>query len=243
MSPNVTPNVRGKAARKSVAREYLEAFGIALIVAMVMRSSIVQAYVIPSGSMIPTLQIGDHILVNKLSYGLRIPDSVFGLKVPGVPLGHYLYRFEPARRGDVIVFVSPVDPSIHLIKRVIAIPGDTVMVKNGRIFLNGRAMDDPHAYFEVPDQNRTPINMENPRDNFGVIDVHTGKVVAPVTIPPGKLFMMGDNRDNSFDSRYWGFADMNAVEGRAILVYWSWDSTARAIIPPVRWRRFGHLVE
>jgi signal peptidase I len=152
--------------------------------------------------------------------------------MPGVPLGRYLYRFEPVQRGDVIVFVSPVDPSIDLIKRVIAIPGDTLMVKNGRIFLNGRAMDDPHAYFQMPDQNRTPIDMKDTRDNFG-----------PVTVPPGKLFTMGDNRDNSFDSRYWGFADMNAVEGRAILVYWSWDSSARAMIPPVRWRRFGHLID
>jgi signal peptidase I len=232
MSPTVTSKVLRKGVRKSAAREYIEAFGLALIMAVVMRSSIVQAYVIPSGSMIPTLQIGDHILVNKFRYGLRIPDSVFGLKVPGVPLGHYLYRFEPVQRGDVIVFVSPVDPSIDLIKRVIAVPGDTVMVKNGRIFLNGRAMDDPHAYFQMPDRNRTPIDMKDPRDNFG-----------PVTVPPGKLFTMGDNRDNSFDSRYWGFADMNAVEGRAILVYWSWDSTARAMIPPVRWRRFGHLID
>src|SRR5258708_26464258 len=100
MSPNLRSSFWGKAGRKSAAREYLEAFGVALIIAVVMRSSIVQAYVIPSGSMIPTLQIGDHILVNKLRYGLRIPDSLLGLKVPGVPLGHYLYRFEPVQRGD-----------------------------------------------------------------------------------------------------------------------------------------------
>jgi signal peptidase I len=232
MMPSMATIDSAKANRKSAAREYLEALGFALIMAVVMRSSIVQAYVIPSGSMIPTLQIGDHILVNKLRYGLRIPDSILGLQVPGVPLGHYLYRSEPVQREDVIVFVSPVDPGIDLIKRVIATPGDTVMVKNGRIFLNGRAMDDPHAYFQVPEQNRTPIDMKDPRDNFG-----------PVTVPPGKLFTMGDNRDNSFDSRYWGFADMNAVEGRAILVYWSWDSTAPTTIPPVRWRRFGHLID
>src|ERR1700722_9608412 len=185
MMPSMATIDSAKASRKSPAREYLEALGFALIMAVVMRSSIVQAYVIPSGSMIPTLQIGDHILVNKLRYGLRIPDSILGLQVPGVPLGHYLYRFEPVQREDVIVFVSPVDPGIDLIKRVIAIPGDTVMVKNGRIFLNGRAMDDPHAYFQVPEQNRTPIDMKDPRDNFG-----------PVTVPPGKLFTMGDNRDN-----------------------------------------------
>ena len=229
MIPSMAPNESRKAVRKSAAREYLEAVGLAIILAVVMRTSIVQAYVIPSGSMIPTLQIGDHILVNRLRYGLRIPDSVFGLKVPGVPLGHYLCRFEPVHRGDVVVFVSPVDPNIDLIKRVIAIPGDTVMVRNGRIFLNGHSMDDPHAYLQVPDQNRTPIDVKDPRDNFG-----------PVTVPPDRLFAMGDN---SFDSRYWGFADMNAVEGRAILVYWSWDSTARAMIPPVRWGRFGQIID
>ena len=218
--------------RKSAAREYLEAFGIALIIALVMRASFVQAYVIPSGSMIPTLQVGDHILVNKIRYGLRLPNSIFGLKVPALPMGRYLCRLEPVLRGEVIVFVSPVDPTIDLIKRVIAIPGDTVMVRSGRIFLNGRAMDDPHAHYVVSDQNRTPVQIENPRDNFG-----------PVTVPPGKLFAMGDNRDNSFDSRYWGFASLDSVEGRAILVYWSWDTAANAAIPPVRWRRFGHLVD
>jgi len=244
MIPTTAQKPFGKRGhRKSAAREYVEAFGFALVIALVMRASIVQAYVIPSGSMVPTLQVGDHILVNKLRYGLRIPDSIFGMKVPGLPLGQYLYRFEPVQRGDVIVFVSPVDPSIDLVKRVIAIPGDTVMVSNGRIFLNGRAMDDPHGHFEVPERNRSPIQVKNPRDNFGVFDAHTGEVVGPVTVPPGKLFTMGDNRDNSFDSRYWGFADFSAVEGRAILVYWSWDSTADAMVPPVRWGRCGRLID
>ncbi len=206
------PETPQPAHKKSAAREYLEAFGLALMIALVMRASLVQAYVIPSGSMIPTLQMGDHILVNKIRYGLRVPNSVFGLKVPGLPLGHYLCRFEPVQRGDVVVLVSPVEPSIDLIKRVVAVPGDTVMVRGGKIFLNGHPIDDPHAYFEVADLARTPIQARNPRDNFG-----------PVTVPAGKLFLMGDNRDDSYDSRYWGFADIDAVEGRAILVYCSWD--------------------
>jgi len=245
MTTDVLPNDGSKSGRrhKSVAREFIEAFGLALVIALVMRASIVQAYVIPSGSMIPTIQIGDHILVNKIRYGLRVPDSVLGVKVPGLPLGQYLFRLEPVQRADVVVLVSPVDPSIDLIKRVIAIPGDTVMVKNGKVFLNGRAIDDPHAHFTVPDQERTPIQVKNPRDNFGVFDEHSGEVVGPVTVPAGKLFLMGDNRDNSFDSRYWGFADVNAVVGRAIVVYWSWDSSASATIPPMRWRRFGHLID
>ena len=117
------------------------------------------------------------------------------------------------------------------------------MVKNGKVFLNGSAMEDPHAHFTVPDQDRTSIRIKNPRDNFGVFDAHSGEVVGPVSVPAGKLFVMGDNRDNSFDSRYWGFADFNAVEGRAIVVYWSWDSASSATIPPMRWRRFGHLID
>jgi len=243
MNEIISKDGPAKASRhKSAAREYIEAFGFALIIALVMRASIVQAYVIPSGSMIPTLQIGDHVLVNKVRYGLRVPDSLFGVKVPGLPLGQYLCRFQSVRRGDVIVLVSPVD-GIDLIKRVIAIPGDSVMVKGGKIILNGRATDDPHAHFEVADQNRTPSQIKNPRDNFGAFDQRTGELLGPVTVPPGKLFVMGDNRDNSFDSRYWGFADLGAVEGRAIMVYWSWDSTARATIPPIRWGRFGHIID
>jgi len=246
MNSTILPNdgsMKSGRPHKSAAREYLEAFGFALIIALVMRASIVEAYVIPTGSMIPTLQVGDHILVNKIRYGLRVPNSVLGLKVPGLPLGQYLCRFQTVRRRDVVVFVSPVDPSMDLIKRVIAIPGDAVMVKNRKVFLNGRAMDDPHARFEVADQNRTPSQVKHPRDNFGVFDEHTGEVLGPVTVPPGKLFVMGDNRDDSFDSRYWGFADVGAVEGRAIVVYWAWDSTAGATVPPLRWRRFGHLID
>ena len=243
MNVTESKDTPGKARRdKSTAREYIEAFGFALVIALVMRASIVQAYVIPSGSMIPTLQIGDHILVNKIKYGLRVPDSILGLKVPGLPSSQYLCRFQSVQRGDVIVFVSPVD-GIDLIKRVIAVPGDSVMVKNGRVILNGAAMPDPHAHFEIPDRNRSSTQLRNPRDNFGIFDMHTGELVSPVKVPPGKLFVMGDNRDNSFDSRYWGFADIGAVEGRAMVVYWSWDSTASATIPPVRWGRFGHLVE
>ena len=183
MTTDVVPNDGSKSGRrhKSAAREYIEAFGFALIFALVMRASIVQAYVIPTGSMIPTLQVGDHILVNKIRFGLRVPDSVLGFKVPGLPLGQYLFRLQPVQRGDVVVLVSPVDPSMDLIKRVIAIPGDTVTVKNGQFFLNGRATDDPHAHFTVPDQDRTPIQIKNPRDNFGVFDAHSGEVWARST--------------------------------------------------------------
>jgi signal peptidase I len=214
-------------ARKSVVREYTEAMVIALVLAVFIRTFFIQAYKIPSGSMEPTLLIGDHILVNKIVYGLRVPDSIFGLQIPGLPYGRYLFHVEPVHRGDVVVFVFPPDRTKDFIKRVIAIPGDTIQVKNGEVFINGATAPDPHAHLEVSPQERSAVS---PRDNFG-----------PMTIPMGKLFMMGDNRDRSYDSRFWGFVDMNDVEGRAVVIYWSWDSDGNSIIP-IRWNRFGELV-
>ena len=221
------PRTEAQAPQKSAVREYGEAFGIALILALIIRTFFVQAYKIPSGSMEPTLLIGDHILVNKLLYGLRLPDSFFGLTIPGIPWGHYVFPLESVHRGDVVVFVFPPDPTKDFIKRVIGVSGDTVAVKDGKVFLNGQPMDDPHAHFEVNQEERSPVS---PRDNFG-----------PVTVPAGKLLMMGDNRDRSYDGRFWGFVDTNQVEGRAILIYWSWDSDGAGILP-IRWSRFGKIV-
>ncbi len=220
--PGATPT-----PQKSVFREYTEAMGIALILAIIIRTFLVQAYKIPSGSMEPTLLVGDHILVNKLIYGLRMPDSIFGVQIPGLPYGEYLFRLEPVHRGDVVVFVFPPDPTKDFIKRVIGIAGDTIEVKNGAVWLNGKPMNDPHAHFEVAPQDRSEVA---PRDNFG-----------PVTVPPGKLFMVGDNRDRSYDSRFWGFVDDDQVEGRAMIIYWSWDSDGTSLIP-IRWSRFGMIV-
>lgn len=212
------------AARKSVLREYGEALGIALLLAILIRTFFIQAYEIPSGSMEPTLLVGDHILANKLVYGFRMPDSIFGLTPFGLPYGHYLFRFEPIHRGDVVVFVYPRNPSEDYIKRVVGIAGDVVQIKDGKVWLNGAPMDDPHAHFEVPDADRSASQV---RDYFG-----------PVTVPPGELFMMGDNRDDSSDSRFWGFAPEDNVEGRAMVIYWSWDGDEGGILP-LRWSRFG----
>jgi signal peptidase I len=225
--PKPNDSQAAEQTQKSALREYVEAFGVALILAIIIRTFFIQAYKIPSGSMEPTLLIGDHILVNKLIYGLRLPDSLFGMKVPGVPWGEYVFRLEPVHRGDVVVFVFPPDPTKDFIKRVIGVAGDTVQVKDGVVWLNGQEMDDPHAHREVAPQDRSPMS---PRDNFG-----------PVTVPPGKLLMMGDNRDRSYDSRFWGFVDTNEVEGRAILIYWSWDADATSIVP-IRWGRFGRII-
>ncbi|MGD0290624.1 MAG: signal peptidase I [Candidatus Binataceae bacterium] len=217
------------APEKSAAREYSEAFIIALALAIILRTFFVQAYKIPSGSMEPTLLIGDHIIVNKLLYGLRLPDSFFGLTPfeSEIPWGHYLFKFEPVHRGDVVVFVFPPDPTKDFIKRVIGVPGDTIEVKNGKLYRDGALADDPHAHFELTPEDR---QQSSPRDYFG-----------PLKVPAGQYLMMGDNRDRSYDGRFWGLVNRDEVEGRAIFIYWSWDSDGNGLLP-IRWSRFGSVV-
>ncbi len=179
--------------------EYIKAIGTALVLALVIRAYIVQAFKIPSGSMIPTLLIGDHILVNKFIYGTKIPFSdkrVLSLRMP--------------ERGDVVVFKYPEDPSKDFIKRVVGVGGDVVEEKNKVIFVNGKRMSEPFA--QHTDSSVRTGTLE-PRDNFG-----------PYLVPRGKLFVMGDNRDQSYDSRYWGYVDLKELKGKAFIIYWSWDS-------------------
>lgn len=213
----------------SELREWSEAIIIAFVLAIVLRTFFIQAYKIPSGSMEPTLAIGDHIMVNKIIYGLRLPDSFFGFTplAGEIPYGHYMFDLEPVHRGDVVVFVFPLDPTKDFIKRVIGIPGDTIAVKNGAVWLNGAPMPDPHAHFEVPPGGRSRFS---PRDNYG-----------PVTVPPGDYFMMGDNRDRSYDSRFWGFVKHDEIEGRAMFIYWSWGADSDSMLG-IRWSRFGMAV-
>jgi len=213
--------------RKSVVREYAEAMFIALALALFIRTFFLQAYKIPSGSMERTLLIGDHILVNKIIFGLRMPESLFGLRPPGIPYGQYLFQIEPVHRRDIIVFVFPPDRTKDFIKRVIGVGGDKIEVKGKAVYVNGEKLDEPYAHYEEGEGGAA----SSPRDDFG-----------PVTVPEGKLFVMGDNRDRSYDSRFWGFVDRSDVEGRALIVYWSWDGD-EAWPLPVRWRRFGQLVK
>lgn len=181
-------------------RENVEAVLIAVVLAVFIRSFVVQAFKIPSGSMEPTLLIGDHILVNKFIYGLTVPFTE-----------KKLFQYRTPQRDDVIVFIYPLDPSKDFIKRVIAVGGDTVRIVNKKIYINGHPASDPHAVYRdrhikqswQPDSNR---------DNFG-----------PIEVPPGSVFVMGDNRDKSYDSRFWGFVDINKVKGLAFLIYWSWE--------------------
>ncbi len=199
---------------KSQVREWVESIAIALILALFVRTFVVQAFKIPSGSMEPTLLIGDHLLVNKFLYGTKIPFT--DIKV--LPIR------EP-ERGDVVVFVYPVDPSKDFIKRAIGLPGDKVEVRNKKVYVNDNAIADPHAHFA--DDTILPMGSD-PRDNFG-----------PVTVPPDSLFVMGDNRDRSYDSRFWGFVRMNEIKGKAFILYWSWDSNR--FLP--RLLRIGNLID
>ncbi len=177
----------------------------------------------------PTLLVGDHIIVNKLIYGFRMPDSFFGITPfqGEIPYGKYLFQIEPVHRGDVVVFVFPPDPTKDFIKRVIGVPGDTVQVKAGRLYLDGQEVADPHAHFEIPQEDRLP---SSERDYFG-----------PLKVPAGHYFMMGDNRDRSYDSRFWGLVDRDDVEGRAMFIYWSWDSDSTSMMA-VRFRRFFKVI-
>ncbi len=206
---------------KSVVREYVEAIVVAVLLALFVRTFVVQAFKIPSGSMLPTLKIGDHLLVNKFSYGVKLP-------IIGTPLIH---RQGPTR-GDVVVFRYPRDRSLDYIKRVVAVGGDTLEVRDKQVFLNGKLVVNPYAHFTSRDIMSAAAG---PRDNFG-----------PVTVPEGKIFVMGDNRDNSYDSRFWGFVDLRDVLGKALIIYWSWnvDESLFSLtrFTSIRWDRLGNMV-
>jgi len=203
-----------KIKKKSTFREYAEAIIIALVLALLIRTFVVQAFKIPSGSMEPTLEIGDHILVNKFIYGIKIPFTSLRL-----------FPLEKPKRGDVVVFIYPLDPSKDFIKRVVAVEGDTVQIINKKLIINGAEVPDPHAVYK--DDTIFPAEVQK-RDNFG-----------PVTVPKGCLFVLGDNRDRSLDSRFWGFVPIEDLRGKAFIIYWSWNSQETS----VRWNRIGKLIQ
>jgi signal peptidase I len=220
--------------RKSVVREYAESIIIAVVLALVIRTFVVQAFKIPSGSMEDSLLIGDHILVNKLSYGIQLP--ILDSKIR--PLG----LADDPQRGDIIVFPFPRDPSRDFIKRVVALPGERIEVRNHRAYVNGEPLKEPYVKLDER------AAMQPSRYS------HWG----PEVVPPGKLFVMGDNRDNSADSRDWGFLDSGQVKGRAFIIYWSWDSSEPKLIwlgnipvpnpkaillDGIRWERIGKLLQ
>lgn len=207
--PGGVPKPVTQVRKKSVLREYVEAILIAIFLALLIRTFIVQAFKIPSGSMIPTLQVGDHILVSK-----------------------FVYRFRDPARGDIIVFKYPQDEHRDFIKRVIAVGGETVFVKDQKVYINCQPPEptcqgirEPWAYYE---------------QRLGAWSETSG----PYRVPAGSYFVMGDNRHNSQDSRYWGFVKGEKIKGKAFIIYWSWDSDrdGLAFWKQVRWGRLGHLI-
>jgi signal peptidase I len=199
--------------KKSGLRENIEAILVAIVLALFIRTFVIQAFKIPSGSMKQTLLIGDHILVNKFIYGVKIPF----LQTTIIPITN-------PKRGDIVVFKFPEDPSKDFIKRVIGVAGDKVEVRDKKVYVNNKLLN--HDFGIHTDSYILPANVQ-PRDNFG-----------PIVVPPHKLFVMGDNRDQSYDSRFWGFVDLKAVLGKALMIYWSWDKDNFG----VRWNRIGHLL-
>tara|TARA_B100000315_G_C14580257_1_gene590089 strand:- start:355 stop:1008 length:654 start_codon:yes stop_codon:yes gene_type:complete len=200
--------------QKSLVREYTEAIIIAIILALIIRTFVVQAFKIPSGSMIPTLVIGDHILVNKFLFGVKIPFT-----------DHVLFSFDEPEKQDIIVFKYPEDESKDFIKRIVGLPGDRVLLKDKVLYVNDVSIVEP--YKQHTDSSILPADL-HPRDNFG-----------PITIPPNKYFVMGDNRDQSLDGRFWGFVNREKIKGEAFLIYWSWDHENTN----VRWNRLGNVVQ
>lgn len=198
------PQPEPQPRRKSVFREYAEALIVAVLLALLIRTFVVQAFNIPSGSMIPTLLVGDHVLVAK-----------------------FYYWFTEPKRGDIMVFVSPQDGKTDLIKRVVGLPGDRLSMSRKQVFINGKPLAEPYSQ---ADHGSIESALLSRRDNFG-----------PLAIPQGKYFMMGDNRDNSYDSRYWGLVDRQAIVGKAFIIYWSWNWGADWL-RLVRWERFANLL-
>ncbi|MEW6583983.1 MAG: signal peptidase I [Nitrospirota bacterium] len=198
--------------KKKLLWEYVEAIVTALILALIIRAYIVQAFKIPSGSMIPTLLIGDHILVNKFIYGTKIPFT-----------DNRILAFRKPEKGDIIVFKYPENPKKDFIKRVMATDGDVIEERNKVVYVNGRPVVETYVRHFDPNL-KSGID---PRDNFG-----------PIKVPENKVFVMGDNRDQSYDSRYWGFVDLKLIRGKALLIYWSWNPDDW-----VRFNRIGRLVQ
>ena len=234
-----SPTPAPPAFKKSVAREYLESIVVAVILALFIRTFAVQAFKIPTGSMEPNLLIGDHLLVNKLLY-----SPSFG------PLEDRLFGKRPIERGHVVVFKFPEDPTRDFIKRVIGLPGETIEIRNKTVFVDGKPLAESYAHFIEqplrPDDPEYGLRTESIRDNWG-----------PQVVPDGQLLVLGDNRDNSRDSRFWGFLPRDQVKGRALLVYWSYAATGEeyrreggwdrvkdtlSAFGRTRWSRFFHMI-
>jgi signal peptidase I len=205
--------------KKSVVREYFETIVIAVILALFMRTFVVQAFKIPTGSMEPNLLIGDHLLVNKFVFAPTLSSAE-----------RTLLPMTAIRRGDIVVFKYPEDPERDFIKRVIGLPGETIELRDHQIHVNGRAIEEPYAHYLPRPQGMGggEVTSDDVRERYG-----------PVQVPAGSVFVMGDNRDNSQDSRYWGFLPKENIKGKALLIYWSFDGSEGGLnlFTQTRWAR------
>lgn len=195
-------------------RDTIEAVVVALLLAFIIRAFVVQAFKIPSGSMLETLQIGDHLLVTKFAYDVRLPSNIW----LDTTDGKVLMQTGDPERGDIIVFKFPEDERKDFIKRVIGLPGETLEVRDKVVYINGEPIDEPYVH-------HTKADMAPIRDNFG-----------PIVVPENEYFVMGDNREGSYDSRWWGTVKRQKIVGKALVIYWSWGS-----ISDVRFDRIGTL--
>jgi len=195
-----------KLSKENVVRDWVEPAFEAIIIAIIIRTLFIQAFRIPSSSMEDNLLIGDHIIANKFVYGTYLPWKE-----------DTMLRFADPKRGDVLIFRYPEDPRFMFIKRCMGLPGDKIEMKDKVLYINGKKLDEDFTFHK--DMRIFPGSIA-PRDNFG-----------PVTVPPDSYFMMGDNRDNSSDSRFWGFLPRKNIRGKAWIVYW----------PPTRWKAIKHL--
>ena len=202
--------------KKSTAREYFESIVIAVIFALFARTFVVQAFKIPTGSMEPNLLIGDHLLVNKM---VTAPTAT--------PVERAILPMREVRRGDILVFKYPEEPDRDFIKRIIGLPGETIELRNKKVYVNGEPIEEPYAHFLTPPATDRDPHPWDPRETYG-----------PVTVPEGHYFAMGDNRDNSQDSRFWGFLPRSYVKGRALVIYWSFEPDAAGNpFAATRWNR------
>jgi signal peptidase I len=211
-------------AKADPPRGFIAEWTVTIILLLFGTTTLVQAFVIPTGSMEDTLLIGDHLLVDKLAYA------------PGGPISKYILPYEPVKRGDIIVFRYPVDIRQTFVKRCMGVPGDRIKLVNKQVYLNGKKLDEPYVYHKTE-------YIESYRDNFpsepnvhlfdpgqDMLEHHV--VNGEVVVPPGSYFAMGDNRDSSLDSRYWGFVPRDNIIGKPLIIYWSYDAPTEALSNP-----------
>lgn len=237
--------------KKGKIREAFESLAIAIFAVMILRSTVVQAYHVPTGSMKSTVLIGDFLLVNKFIYGARTPDSIPFIHYQ---LPHMVFpAFKDPEPGEIVVFKYPPDPSIDYVKRCIAVGGQTIELRDGDVYIDGK----PEGKKEFlrreydPEEQRHVMFYRITRDNGHCYVIRhyenhniRNENYGPTKIEPGHYFMMGDNRDNSSDSRYWGFVPRENIVGEAMIVYWSWNKYLPLYKLPqkIRWSRIGSIL-